>query len=286
MSPSDAAPRIASVAAWQTTSASEWPSAPTVATESVDAAEHERPALDQPVQVVADARPASAGRVGSRSHAPRAPSRSSAVVIFTFAAIALDDVHGVAGALGQRRLVGRLDAGPPERDRVPRARRAETPAASAPGRSSRAEASRRSRQPIPVAATRLTVSLTGSAAIAAPCAAAASIAARSTSRVTNGRAASCTSTISVSRPTASNAFATESCRRAPPATTRTRPRAVEPRRRRVGTELGRQRDDHVVDRRMRCERVDAALQDRSCRRRRATASARRRRAGGRRRRPR
>ena len=82
---------------------------------------------------------------------------------------ALDDVHAVAGALGQRRFVGRLDArrGPARSPRP--GRRAGTPAASAPERSCRAESSRRSPAAGSAGATRLTVSLTGSAAIAAPC---------------------------------------------------------------------------------------------------------------------
>ena len=59
MSPRHAAPRIASVTAWQTTSASEWPSAPR-SDGNRHAAEHERPSGDEPMQVVAGARAAGA----------------------------------------------------------------------------------------------------------------------------------------------------------------------------------------------------------------------------------
>ncbi len=41
------------------------------------------------------------------------------MVIFRFVCSGLDDVDDVAGALGERRLVGRLDAGLAQRDRVP-----------------------------------------------------------------------------------------------------------------------------------------------------------------------
>ena len=68
--------------------------------------------------------------------------------------------------------------------------------------------------------TRLTVSLTGCAAIAAPCSAAPRIARLIRSSVTSGRAASWTRTTSVRGSITLNAFATESWRRAPPATTR------------------------------------------------------------------
>ena len=63
------------------------------------------------------------------------------------------------------------------------------------------------------------------------------------------------------RRTASNAFATESCRRAPPATTR-HPGLAGAIGRRRGRELRRQRDDDVVDPRVRREGVDAPLEDR------------------------
>ena len=111
-------------------------------------------------------------------------------MIFTFAAIALDDPHGVPGPLGEPGFVGGLDAGAPERDRVAQHRAAE-------GLRRLREVDRLARQrlddrpaPAPSGATRLTVSVAGTAAIAAPCAAAASIARVITSADTNGRAAS------------------------------------------------------------------------------------------------
>ena len=59
-----------------------------------------------------------------------------------------------------------------------------------------------------------------------------------------------------------NAFATESCRRAPPTTT-VKPQPSPGCNRRRGRELRRQRHDHLVHARMVAERGDAALQDRT-----------------------
>ena len=138
-------------------------------------------------------------RIGSSLNRRRASARSSAVVIFRFFAVRLDDVDDVAGALGERGLVGRFDAGLAQRDGVAQHVDAESPAASARGKSIRAESSRRSPRRPASRLTRFTVSLTGCAAIAAPCSAAASMVRLIRSSVTNGRAASCTSTISVPR---------------------------------------------------------------------------------------
>ena len=57
MSPSPAAPSSASMTAWVSASASEWPLRPRSASGTSHAAEHERPALLEAVRVVADARP-------------------------------------------------------------------------------------------------------------------------------------------------------------------------------------------------------------------------------------
>jgi hypothetical protein len=108
-----------------------------------DAAEDERAALHQPVQVVPDA----------RSHDPRILAASSldgtdvrssppAIVTFTFDASLVDDPHRVAGAFGQHGLVGSVHAAcvPAQRHRP--APRDGTPVASAPGRSDRAPESR------------------------------------------------------------------------------------------------------------------------------------------------
>ena len=71
---------MASVAAWHTTSASEWPSAPRADGDG-HAADAQRPALHEPVQVVAGA---DAGRTRLR-RSPRGPRPDrSSVVIFTF----------------------------------------------------------------------------------------------------------------------------------------------------------------------------------------------------------
>ena len=55
MSPSPAAPSSASIIAWASTSASEWPARPRLGLGYLDAAEHEPAALLQPVRVPADA---------------------------------------------------------------------------------------------------------------------------------------------------------------------------------------------------------------------------------------
>ena len=73
MSPAHAAPRIASVAAWQTTSASECPSAP-ARDGIVDAAKDQRPSFDQAMQIVAGA-DASGRRAIGVGRGPRAAPR-------------------------------------------------------------------------------------------------------------------------------------------------------------------------------------------------------------------
>ena len=157
MSPAQAAPSMASVAAWHTTSASEWPSAPR-SDGIVDAAEDQRPALDEPVEIVASAD--AADRRPRRL--PRARrSRSSAVVIFTFAAIAFDDVDR-DGPPARRAPLRRSPPRPCGRARRPRpARRA----GSACGVCARKTSSRGIVPTItacrPSASTRLTVSLAG-----------------------------------------------------------------------------------------------------------------------------
>ncbi len=84
---------------------------------------------------------------------------------------------------------------------------------------SRAMVARIGREP-PIAAspTCFTVSVTGTAAMAAPCVRAASTVRAMISAVTNGRAASWITTMSAASEVFANARATESCRRSPPAT--------------------------------------------------------------------
>ena len=76
----------------------------------VDAAEHQRPAVDQAMQVVAGADASAVPAHGRRRPLARAPSRSAGVVIFRFVGLALDDAHAMPGPLGERRFVGRFDA--------------------------------------------------------------------------------------------------------------------------------------------------------------------------------
>ena len=167
MSPRPAAPRIASVTAWQATSASEWPSAPRVERDR-HAADDQRPPVDQPVQVVAGADAPSRRRAPPR----RMPLPRRLEIVrrrdLHVARVAVDDVDLVAGALGQRRFVGRLDAG-------------SRAAAIAARQHVAAEALRRLREVDRLArdglgdprrrrSTRFTVSRDCSAAIAAPCA--------------------------------------------------------------------------------------------------------------------
>ena len=148
----------------------------------------------------------------------------------------------------------------PRRRRAP-GRRGGTPAASARERCLRAAASRQSganRSPSPVAC--FTVSRTGNAAIAAPCSAPAAMVRSISAAVTNGRAASWTTTMSLSVETRARALPTESCRRRPPATKST---GLTP-----GTEAatGPARDDRQAprrrSRRSRCWRAADTLRSR------------------------
>ena len=156
------------------------------------AAEHQRPSLDQPVQIVAgaDARPCApalrAACIAIRARRPVVRGGRDLDV----RRLALDDVDLMAGALGERwpRRSPRPLRGRRQSRRA--ARRAGMPAASAPGRSSRAEASPRCTGPSAGRGTRFTVSLDCTAAIAAPCSTAASIVREMSSPSRNGRAAS------------------------------------------------------------------------------------------------
>ncbi len=139
-----------------------------------------------------------------------------------------------------------------------RAPRGGTPAASAPEKSPRAGASRRSPRRPHASPYRVT----GTATIAAPCARAASIARSMTSAVTNGRAASCTSTMSQSAATAVKRL---SHRILPALATGNQPHTVgraEPRGR-GRQDVGRHRDDDLADVGMRGEGLDRALQHRA-----------------------
>ena len=147
------------MSAWQTTSPSEWPSGPRVERHD-DAGEHERTAVDEPVQVVAgaDARRADAQ--------PRARGRrSSGVVIFTLRSSPCDDAH---------RHVPRARPASPRRSRP--APRASASAASSTSRRNpcgvcASQISSRGIVSCTTAAddrTRLTVSRAGTAGTAAP----------------------------------------------------------------------------------------------------------------------
>ena len=212
MSPRHAAPRIASVAAWH---------------DDVGVGMAERAALGRDRRrrrgSAAVPRRAGAGRSRCRSRRRRGagcrplPRRLEIRCRrdLHVRRIAVDDVDRVAGLLRERRLVGRLDAGAPERDGVARARRGGTPAASARGRSTRAGCVSTMTGAALAGSTRLTVSRDRQRGDRrAVRRARRRSRARSASGVTNGRAASWTSTTSASRvQPRSNALATESCRR-------------------------------------------------------------------------
>ena len=116
MSPSDAAPRIASVAAWHAASASEWPSAPSSDGIVTPPRTNGRP-VDQSMQVVANAGTASRRRESADSRGARRLEirrRRDLHVV----RIPRHDPHGMAGLLGQPRFVRRVDAGAPQRHRI------------------------------------------------------------------------------------------------------------------------------------------------------------------------
>ena len=208
-----AAPSMASMTAWQTTSASEWPSAPRSRRDG-HAAEDQRPSLDETVQVVAGAgtRPPP-GRWTRQSR--RAARRSLSVgrdLHVRPIALHHPDRDGPRARRAPLRRSRRRPRGraPPRREhvaakRLRRLRQIDRLRAECVSHDERRRAIRRP--------TRFTVSRAGTAAIAAPDSAAASIVRSISSGVTNGRAASWTSTMSACGPTASNACATESCRR-------------------------------------------------------------------------
>ena len=190
MSPAPAAPSTASVTAWQTMSASEWPSRP--ARTECDAGENQRAPGDQAMQIVAgaDADRAAGGAVA-------APARAALAEIvgrrdLDVRRIALDDVHGEPRALDQHGFVG---------DRGVAAARAsacvEHVAAERLRRlrqENRLARQRRANDPLAAPSAGPPASpcrCTGSAAIAAPCSAGGpDRALDQIARVTNGRAAS------------------------------------------------------------------------------------------------
>ena len=128
------------------------------------AAEHERPAFDQAVQVVAHADSAHVAPDGCTR--ARARATSAAVVIFTFAASPADDVHADARLARPAwpRRSPRPTFGPAAIAAPSTSRR------KACGVCARKISSRGRVSTITSPATRLTVSLTGTATIAAPCA--------------------------------------------------------------------------------------------------------------------
>ena len=115
MSPSDAAPRIASVAAWQAASASEWPSAPR-SDGIVTPPRTSGRSCDQPMQVVADAGTLARVRAADSRRARRLEIRGRRDLHVV--RIARHDPHRVAGLLGQPRFVRCVHAGAPERNRI------------------------------------------------------------------------------------------------------------------------------------------------------------------------
>ena len=156
---------------------------------NVDPAEHQRPALDQPVQVVAGAHPF---RHDAYRFVAQAPPRFREIVgrgDLQVLRRGFDDVHDVAGALGERRFVGRFDARLAQRDGVPQDVDAES--LRRLREENRFAGNRLDDRHVSCARlTRFTVSLTGCAAIAAPCSAAARMVRVIRSPVTSGRAAS------------------------------------------------------------------------------------------------
>ena len=296
MSPSPAAPRIASV----TLADHVGIRVPERAAlgGNRDAAEDQRPAL----------RPADAGR----SRCPPRPVRAApATTVFVQSASAIGQIlrrrdldvgrlrlrrcARVPGALGERRLVGRLDAGVAERQRV--------------AQHVAAKRLRRLREIDRLARQRLRTNVSGTRAVrpcrarcagpvASPCrapaapraprrtSAAAAIVREIRSALANGRAASWITTTSARASTARNAFATESCRRAPPATIRSALAIVRQIRRRVGDET-RPAAPRRSRRSSGCARKTATLRSRrNGRRPSATASGRAPPSRGRGRRPR
>ena len=195
MSPAPAAPRIASVTAWQTTSASECPSAPRSA------------GIVTPPRTSGRPRRAGAGRSRCRPVATppdgctraRARARSAAVVIFTFAASPSTTCTRCPARSASVASSVAVDAGSAQRDR----RRQHLAA----------ERLRRLRQIDLLARDRLDDHGVAVARRASPCRSpaprrsprrarrAASIARAIRSAVTNGRAASWTSTMSRSAAT-------------------------------------------------------------------------------------
>ena len=205
-------------------------------------------------------RPAPASLAAERLPRPRQVvlGRDLHVVRMSF-----HDLHPMAESLGQRRFVGHVDRRrhhryqgiehvAPEALRCLRQRqivardRAVDPATSRPRRT-----------------MCFTVSWTRAAAIAAPSRAAASMTRPMIASVTNGRAASCTSTTSASPGRAARPAATESCRRAPPGTTVQQLRAGSRRSEHARMlEVGGRHDGHdAADARRRRARRDAAFED-------------------------
>ena len=279
MSPAHAAPSTASVTAWQTTSASECPSAP-LSRRNRHAAEDQRPPFDQAVEVVAGADALTAGT--------RAPARRARLEIaggrdLHVRRIALDDVDPVPGLLGEHRFVGRLHARAAQRDR-----RAQDVAPERLRRLREIDLFARESSPTMTAADPLAPRASpcrcaGSAAIAAPCSTAASIA-REIRSGRDERPCGIVHEHTIRRRARHDrSVGHRILPRAPPATTATRAAAsratsAEP----PTASAAAPRRSRRSTRSRPAERVNAALRESSGPRCRATASARRRRAGGRR----
>ena len=239
MSPRFAAPSTASVIAWDTASASEWPVSPrscgmrtpprTRSRPSANRCEsYPKPTLvDGPIEFLLAPRRSGPSRAwrGPWFAGQRRDGLRDRQVLgrghLDVVGVAVDEDDRVPGRLGQRGLVRGLAPRAPQRHRLGKHLAPEPLRASARGRRCRAGWSPRSARPRATGRPRFTVSRAGSAAMAAPCSAAAAMTRSITSGDANGRAASWTSTTSTPPSTRSNPAATESCRRAPPAVTRT-----------------------------------------------------------------
>ena len=105
MSPADAAPRIASVTAWQTASASECPCSP-LSNGIAHAAENQRPVRHETMQVVAIA-DSHDGRA-RRSDEPLGQFQVVWRRDLQVAHVPVDDVDAMTGLLREHGLVGRI----------------------------------------------------------------------------------------------------------------------------------------------------------------------------------
>ena len=163
MSPSASAPRIASISACRTTSASEWPVS-AVVVRNAHAAEHDVIAgpnactsMPEPVRTS----PSAASCVAS------ARAKSSGVRELDIAGLALEHADRHAGPFGERGVVGEIIAARAAARRCASSRASKANACGVCTSAQRAAVERLGRR-CRRASTILTVSVTGSAGIAAP----------------------------------------------------------------------------------------------------------------------